>query len=91
MGAFDKFKNEISKFINVSDAEYEDYDPEEESYEKEETRTPVKERYPEPDYSRSAPQKKSKKQSRNIWVFRVSPPTSSSAATAHCTKSSTSL
>ncbi len=62
MGAFDKFKNEISKFINVSDAEYEDYDPEEESYEKEETRTQVKERYPEPDYSSSAPQKKSKKQ-----------------------------
>ena len=37
MGAFDKFKSEISKFINVSDAEYEDYDPDEESFEKDNT------------------------------------------------------
>ena len=51
MGAFDKFKSEISKFINVSDAEYEDYDPDEESFEKEEKRTFTKERNSETDYS----------------------------------------
>ena len=63
MGAFDKFKNEISKFINVSDAEYEDYDPDEETVEKEERRASVKERNSEPDYSNVASERsRSRKQ-----------------------------
>ena len=62
MGAFDKFKNEISKFINVSDAEYEDYDPEEETVEKEERRTVAKDRSFDSEYSNVSSERKSRKQ-----------------------------
>ena len=60
MGAFDKFKNEISKFINVSDVEYEDYDPADEELEKEEKRTPAKEWNSEPEYSKTKSQRERK-------------------------------
>ena len=59
MGAFDKFKNEISKFINVSDAEYEDYDPAEEEFEKEE-KTSSKNWNSEPEYSKPKTQRERK-------------------------------
>lgn len=60
MGAFDKFKNEISKFINVSDVEYEDYDPADEETEKEEKRIPAKEWNSEPEYSKPKSQRERK-------------------------------
>lgn len=52
MGAFDKFKDGISKFINVADSEYEDYDPADDATEKEDKRTPVKDWSSEPEYSK---------------------------------------
>lgn len=58
MGAFDKFKNEISKFINVSDAEYEDYDPAAE--ETDEEKASSKNRNVETDYSKPKAQRERK-------------------------------